>query len=89
MVSPQTTRRATLLCRLSLPLTGHASSAVIVPVKVFAPVEVKSAMSVLDWPSCSALPVQWPVTSNGTAAADPRPAAASPRTAPSMAARTA
>src|SRR5215510_10150604 len=91
MLSPQAMRRATLLCRLSLPVVGHASSAVTVPVKVFTPLEVKSAVSAFSGcPSACVVPVQWPVTSNGGAAAGPGPGrTASPRRAAGMAARTA
>ena len=38
------TRRATFMCRLVLPMAVHASSTVTVPVKVFGPVDVKSGI---------------------------------------------
>ena len=61
------TRRATFMCRLVLPMAVHASSTVTVPVKVFGPVDVKSAINgFAGCPSCCAVPVQWPVKSKGT-----------------------
>src|SRR4029077_5940099 len=49
------------------------SATTSVPVKVFAPVAVKSAVKVAaaDWPVSGAWPVQWPVKSYGAAANAP------------------
>ena len=60
------------MCGLALPLTVHSSSTMTVPVKVFGPVDVKSAVNAFaGWPSCCAVPVQWPVKSYDAATAGP------------------
>ena len=86
--SSQVARIDTFTRRLALPFTVHWAglssppAAPIVPVKLFAPLPVKSAVNVTaDLPRSCALPIHWPAKLNGATATAPLakvPSAAAP-----------